>query len=220
MTQAADFILQRYDPTLGDCVPHSYTVPLKADSTVLSALLHINEHIDPTLAFRYGCRAAKCGECAVDVDGRPRLACRTRAKPDMTISPLENVPRIRDLVIDRSPIDRKLTQHRLYVIPDITSALAEMQVPEKYAKVIGCLECYGCLSSCPYFDWRRDDFGGPYVFVRLAQLHLDPRDKHDRLAQAASLGIERCKRCSQCVCVKGIPIRRVAIATLLDESTS
>ena len=216
--QDGNFVVQRYDPALGKCIAHSYSVPLKADSTVLSALLYISENIDPTLAFRYGCRCTKCGECAVDVDGRPRLACLARARDDMTVSPLDNLPPVRDLVVDRSPIDKKLSEHRLYVVPNIENALADLSVPEKYKKLIGCLECYGCLSSCPYFDWRDEGFGGPYVFVRLAQLHLDPRDKHDRLAQASSLGIERCKDCTQCVCVKGIPIRRAAIATLLGEA--
>jgi succinate dehydrogenase/fumarate reductase iron-sulfur protein len=218
MMQDGDFIVKRHDPTLGECVAHSYSVPLDAGCTVLSALLYIREHIDPTLAFRYGCRCTKCGECAVDVDGRPRLACLTRAKGDMTISPLDNLPLVRDLVVDRSPIDKKLSEHRLYVIPNVERPLASLSVPEEYKNLIGCLECYGCLSSCPDFDWRDEAFGGPYVFVRLAQLHLDPRDNCDRPAQAVSLGVQRCKDCAQCVCVKGIPIRRTAIATLLGEA--
>jgi succinate dehydrogenase/fumarate reductase iron-sulfur protein len=210
--------VERYDSSLGKCLPHSYSIPLMPDSTVLSALIYISENIDPSLAFRYGCRCTKCGECAVEVDGRPQLACLAHAKDGMSISPLKNLPVVRDLIVDRSPVDNKLFQHKLYVIPHIEQTLEELSIPINYTKLIGCLECYGCLSSCPNFDWRNDDFGGPYVFVRLAQLHLDPRDHHDRLAQAVALGIEKCGDCARCVCVKGIPIRRVAIATLLGET--
>ena len=43
---------------------------------VLDVLLQaqLNGHAD--LAFRYGCRARNCGVCTVDINGRPRLACR------------------------------------------------------------------------------------------------------------------------------------------------
>jgi succinate dehydrogenase/fumarate reductase iron-sulfur protein len=212
--------VERYDPELGTCVAYSYSVPLRSDSTVLSALLYISDNIDPTFAFRYGCRCTKCGECAVNVDGRPRLACLASAKEGMSISPLKNLPVVRDLIVDRSPIDKKLSEHKLYVVPNIERTLGKLSVPADYMKLIGCLECYGCLSSCPNFSWRNKEFGGPYVFVRLAQLHLDPRDNHDRIAQAISLGIDKCGECTECVCVKGIPIRRAAIETLLGKTTT
>jgi succinate dehydrogenase/fumarate reductase iron-sulfur protein len=213
--QNANVTLELYDPARAECVTRSYSVPLAPGATVLSVLLHIYENHDPTLAFRYGCRCAKCGECAVDVDGRPRLVCLASARDGMTISPLKNLPRVRDLIVDRSPLDSLLSSLRLYIDPAAAAPLGELEVPRDYRRLIGCLECYGCVSSCPHFG--SDGFGGPYVFVRLAQLHLDPRDQADRRAQAVSLGVERCAECSECQCVKGIPIRRKAIATLLGE---
>lgn len=212
-----NMMIDRYDPARGQCVSHSYSVPIKEETTVLEVLLHIYENFDSTLAFRYGCRSGKCGQCAVNVDGSPRLACMARAKEGMRISPLKNLPPIRDLVVDRSPLDRRIEEQRLYVLPPIEKALDVAPVPEKYGRLIGCLECYGCVSSCPHFDCKDNGFGGPYVFVRLAQLSLDPRDKEDREKQAASLGIERCVDCSQCRCVKGIAIRADAIGTLFGR---
>ncbi len=216
--QDGNVFVERYDPEQAKCIGHSYSVLLEEGATVLQALLHIFENYDSTLAFRYGCRSAKCGECAVDVNGSPRLACLTRATEGMRISPLKNLPPIRDLVVDRSVIDRRISTLRLYVSPGVEQPLAAMPVAEVYKRLIGCLECYGCMSSCPHFDWNDDGFGGPYVFVRLAQLHLDSRDKEDRRSQAMSLGVERCADCSQCRCVKGIAIRRDAVGTLLGEN--
>ena len=48
---------------------------------------HKEEKIDD-LSFRYGCRARNCGVCTVDINGKPRLACRARVKEGDTISPL------------------------------------------------------------------------------------------------------------------------------------
>ena len=44
---------------------------------VLDALVKINDQIDPTLAFRRSCRVGVCGSCAMDIDGKNRLACLT-----------------------------------------------------------------------------------------------------------------------------------------------
>lgn len=215
--QNGTVFVDRYSPERQELVTHTYSIPIGRDETVLQALLHIYENCDPTLAFRYGCRSSKCGECAVDVDGRPSLACLTHVRDGMRISPLKNLPAIRDLIVDRSVMDRRIASQHLYVYPDVEHTLNVMSVPETYKRLIGCLECYGCVSSCPNFDWRDGYFPGPYVFVRLAQLNLDPRDRKDRRAQAISLGITRCSDCSQCRCVKGIAIRRDAIGTLLGE---
>ncbi|MBI4830293.1 MAG: 4Fe-4S dicluster domain-containing protein [Candidatus Lindowbacteria bacterium] len=215
--QNATVFIERYDPAQAKCVEYAYSLPLVDEATVLQALLYIYENHDSTLAFRYGCRCAKCGECAVDVNGHPRLACITKATLNMRVSPLKNLPLVRDLIVDRAPLDCALEAQRLYVSPIVTEVLGSMQIPEVYRRLAGCLECYGCVSSCPQFDWRNKEFGGPYVFVRLAQLHLDPRDKEDRRAQAALLGVHRCLNCRECRCVKGIAIRRDAIGTLLAE---
>ncbi len=32
----------------------------------------------PDLAVRWNCKAGKCGSCSAEVNGRPRLTCKTR----------------------------------------------------------------------------------------------------------------------------------------------
>lgn len=206
-----------YDRTQNRLVSRAYEVPMEKGTTVLSSLLYIYERYDSTLAFRYGCRSSKCGQCAVNIDGVPRLACAAKAKDGTIVSPLKNLPLVRDLIVDRAPLDRRIRPYRLFVCPETEQPLGHLSVPETFKKLIGCLECYGCVSSCPHFDWNNEAFGGPYVFVRLAQLHLDPRDTEDRVSQAQTLGIQKCVDCWQCRCVKGIAIRRDAIGSLLNE---
>ncbi|MGZ7117054.1 MAG: 2Fe-2S iron-sulfur cluster-binding protein, partial [Methanobacterium sp.] len=45
--------------------------------TVLDALFQIQEKFDDSLAFRYSCRGAVCGTCAMLINKVPALACRT-----------------------------------------------------------------------------------------------------------------------------------------------
>ncbi len=41
---------------------------------VLDALVEINDQIDPTLLYRRSCREGVCGSCAMNIDGKNRLA--------------------------------------------------------------------------------------------------------------------------------------------------
>ena len=47
---------------------------------VLDVLLQAQEEKIDDLSFRYGCRARNCGVCTVNINGKPRLACRARVK--------------------------------------------------------------------------------------------------------------------------------------------
>ncbi|MBI3108607.1 MAG: 4Fe-4S dicluster domain-containing protein, partial [Candidatus Rokubacteria bacterium] len=89
-----------------------------------------------------------------------------------------------------------------------------LAVPAEHARLSACTECLSCLAACPSFEAGRDEIGGPYHFVKLAQLHWDPRDGADRRAQAAELGIARCAACRKCACPLGIPIYRAAVTPL------
>ena len=55
-----------------------YTVPVEEGMVVLDALHWIQGHEAPDLAVRWNCKAAKCGSCSAEVNGKPRLTCKTR----------------------------------------------------------------------------------------------------------------------------------------------
>ena len=120
---------------------------------------------------------------------------------------------IRDLVVDRSEPFRRLAELQAWPTPG-DRELQQVQQPPQLLRLLGCRECLLCTAACPH--WGEEGFGGPYVFLRLAQLHLDVRDEVDRREQARRLGIERCRGCARCFCPFGIPIYRYAIRTLLD----
>lgn len=216
----AKLCIARFNPET-DLSPYwqEYQVPWEKGDTVLLALSYVYEELDPTLAFRFGCRYKKCGLCAIEVDGRARLACLTKLKEETEVSPLRNLPIARDLAIDRGFLLQRLAELKLY-IPEQEDLREPGIIIEaiQHKRLMGCVECLSCLSTCPHYDYRNPGFGGPYLFVKLAQLHFDPRNALDRKVQARKIGIERCKDCrywGRCVpCTSGVPIFKDAIGPL------
>ena len=87
--------------------PVEYRVPVAPGMVVLDALHYVQAHQAPDLAVRWNCKAGKCGSCSAEVNGKPRLTCKTRmdALPlnePITIAPMKSFPVIKDLVTDVS----------------------------------------------------------------------------------------------------------------------
>jgi succinate dehydrogenase / fumarate reductase, iron-sulfur subunit len=138
-TVAATVEVLRFDPH-ADCDAHwqAYDVELPEGSTVLEALMQVQDHQDGSLAFRRSCRHAICGSCGMRINGCARLACNTQlavvaeearrraeqtgaapaeqtgagganaAPAPIRIEPLGNMPVIKDLITDMSEFWEKL----------------------------------------------------------------------------------------------------------------
>src|SRR5437016_939665 len=95
-----------------------YRVPVAPGMVVLDALHYIQGHLAPDLAVRWNCKAGKCGSCSAEVNGRPRLTCKTRMdslpldKP-VTVLPMKAFPLIKDLVTDVSPEEIRITDNAI-----------------------------------------------------------------------------------------------------------
>ena len=84
-----------------------FDVPVEDGMVVLDALHWIQAHEAPDLAVRWNCKAAKCGSCSAEVNGRPSLTCKTRLSDfeegeTITVEPMRAFPLVRDLVTDVS----------------------------------------------------------------------------------------------------------------------
>ncbi len=83
-----------------------YRVPVAPGMVVLDALHYIQGHLAPDLAVRWNCKAGKCGSCSAEVNGRPRLTCKTRTDDlpqdqPITVLPMKAFPCIKDLQVHR-----------------------------------------------------------------------------------------------------------------------
>jgi succinate dehydrogenase / fumarate reductase iron-sulfur subunit len=185
-------------------------LPDDARLTILEALQHAQASM-PELAFRYGCRNAMCGVCAVEVSGRPRLACRDRVRDGDRISALSTLPVLADMVVDRSAVDHRL-QGRLPPAPLPTGGSPGAE----YLALGRCIACYACLDGCPI---HAAGLGDPASLLRLQRMRLDPdaseAQRDAAVAVAGELGLSACAGCRSCRCGVGIRLVRDVIDPLL-----
>lgn len=196
----------------------SYELEADPTDSVLDVLIKIYHRHDPALSFRFACSGyIKCGECAVQVNGTPYLACEKTVEPEMTIDPLPNLPLIRDLVVDR----RAVLDGLIVRVPQRTNpeemkrglaALTPAMI-DRYVSLTKCYECLVCQASCPTIEDPETDFVGPLGLLWLAQASLFP-GKVDREAILSAL--DSCTRCGTCSAVCPCPedILDMALDTL------
>ena len=57
-----------------------YELPAVEGMVVLDAVLYIQAHQAGDLAVRWNCKAAHCGSCSAEINGKPKLLCKTRVE--------------------------------------------------------------------------------------------------------------------------------------------
>jgi hypothetical protein len=119
---AYTFKILRYDAREPETEPRfaTYRISVIPGLTVLAVLLRIRDEIDGTLAFRSSCRSAVCGSCAMVINGKIDLACRTQVAAFNTdtivLEPLPNFEVLKDLVVDMTPFWRMYEKVKPYLI--------------------------------------------------------------------------------------------------------
>lgn len=187
----------RYTPDrpdgAGDREPRfeEYQVPVREELTVLDGLIHVKDHLDPSLAYRWSCRMGICGSCGMNVAGEPKLTCGTflsdYAPGPVTVEPLANFPVVRDLVVDIDDFMEKLPRVKPWIVRDEAAGHGEksvddgeyLQTPEEleaYKQFSMCINCMLCYSACPVYALD-PDFFGPAAIALAERYDLDTRDE-------------------------------------------
>src|SRR3712207_2948766 len=215
--------LRRYDPESGQ-PPYwaEYTVDLEPHRSVLEGILQAKAEKDGSIGIRCSCRAAICGSCGVMINGRAGLACHTHLDAAqksgrdgvIEVEPFNNMPVIKDLVVDMDAVHWKKIQRvtpwlinkepipeREYLVPhenmvDVTQSMA-------------CIQCGACVASC--LSMEVDPlFVGPAALAKAYRFVGDPRDAQheERLRDLAEdpHGMYDCTHCFNCIeaCPKGV----------------
>jgi len=220
------FRIERYDPD-ADGMPRTVDYDLEAGegTTVLEALLRVQSEQDGSLAFRYACRGAVCGSCAMLINGDVALACRTQVHglgtDVVTVGPVPNLPVIRDLVVDLGPFFEKDESVRPWLVPSGPDPERERLVkPDEWGEAepyTNCILCASCYGACPV-PARDPDYLGPAALAKHYRFLADPRDgaDEDRLALVAGEhGVAACDVVWRCVrvCPKGVTPTKGILAT-------
>lgn len=180
------FKILRYDALDPSVEPYfqSYRVRVIPGLTILMVLLRIRDEIDGTLAFRSSCRSAVCGSCAMVINGKIDLACRTQAGSFGTntiiLEPLPNMEIIKDLVVDMTPFWIMYEKVKPYLIRNSADPGKEIPQTEedrkKIDQYVNCILCASCYGACPVLA-RNPDYVGPAAFAKLERFMLDSRDE-------------------------------------------
>lgn len=181
-----------------------YTVgDLSPDMSFLELFDVLNERLlaegrEP-VAFDHDCREGICGSCAMMIDGRPHgpetgtATCqlhlrRYRDGDEITVEPwrARAFPVIRDLVVDRTPLDRIIEAGGFITAPtgsapDANLILVPKEVADAAMDAAACIGCGACVAACPN--------GAAQLFTaaKVAHLGLLPQGQPERYERVVDM---------------------------------
>jgi fumarate reductase (CoM/CoB) subunit B len=216
--------MARYDPEK-DAKPYyeDFDIPVVTDMRVLDALEYVYTTMAHTFSFRWYCGTKRCGQCAVMVNGRPQLACWEPVQSEMTVEPLRAFPVIRDLVVDFSEDEARLTSLRPVLerrdpYPGFPEPVGHDEMRAHY-RLMDCIDCRICVAACSVMGQAgSENFSGPYALVQLAKVATHAQNGADLTERILAAHPEHCQECNDCVqcCPNDIPILTGAINVLRD----
>ena len=215
----------RGDATAG--AEAEYRVPVEPGMVVLDAIHWIQAHQAPDLAVRWNCKAAKCGSCSAEVNGKPALMCKSRldhfpADQPISVRPMKTFPIIRDLVTDVSwnyEVNRRIPGFKPRAGATWRWQQHDIDRAQEFRK---CIECFLCQDVCHVLRAHelKHQFAGPRFLVRIAALEMHPIDDLDRtpfLKDEAGIGLCNITKCCSEVCPENIHITDNAIIPLKER---
>jgi len=208
-----------------------FEVPSIEGMVVLDAVHYVQAHFANDLACRWNCKAAKCGSCSAEINGRPRLMCKTRVdefvNQEIHVGPMRAFPLIKDLVTDVS-WNYEVNKQIPGFTPQPSEPVPYKMLPEDTERVYEyrkCIECFLCQDVCHVLRNHDDKsaYYGPRYMVRIAALEMHPLDTRTRtglLHGKAGIGMCNITKCCQEVCPEHIKITDNAIIPLKERTAS
>ena len=185
---------------------------------------------DP-IEFDSDCREGICGTCGLMINGiahGPKIACTTcelrmrhfNDGDTIVVEPFraDAFPVIKDLVVDRSALDR-IMQAGGYIsvntgsAPDANAIPIAKDVAEEAMDSAACIGCGACVAACPNAS------AALFTGAKLSQLALLPQGQVEAKSRAARMvaqmdleGFGNCSNHAECqaACPKDISIVNIA----------
>ena len=158
----------------------------------------IDKGKDP-VAFEHDCREGICGSCGVMINGSPHgrsrgiTTCQLHMRKfddgdDIWIEPwrADAFPVIRDLVVDRSSLDRMIQAGGFISINtgsavEANSIAVRKDYAEKALDAAACIGCGACVAACPNASAML------FTAAKLGHLGLLPQGQPERYERARSM---------------------------------
>ena len=208
---------------------------ISPDMSFLEMLDVVNEDLihkgEEPITFDHDCREGICGQCGMVINGRPHgpkertTTCQLHMRSfkdgdSITIEPwrAEAFPVIRDLMVDRSALDRIIAAGGFISAPTGTPQDANaLPIPKENADLAmdaaACIGCAACVAACPNASAML------FVSAKISQLSLLPQGQPERyirvrdmVAQMDAEEFGTCTNHSECeaACPKGIRMENIA----------
>ena len=173
------------------------------DMSFLEMLDVLNERLtsqgEQPIAFEHDCREGICGSCGVMIDGqahgtqRGTATCQLHMRKfadgaTITVEPWRAAafPVIRDLVVDRSPLDRIIAAGGYITAatgsaPEANLIPVPKDVADSALAAAACIACGACVAACPN--------GAAQLFTaaKVAHLNLLPQGQPERLIRVENM---------------------------------
>ncbi|MCS7090931.1 MAG: succinate dehydrogenase/fumarate reductase iron-sulfur subunit [Verrucomicrobiota bacterium] len=214
----------------------TYVTPeLNPNMSFLEMLDVVNEDLirrgEEPIAFDHDCREGICGTCSLVINGKPHgphrgvTTCQTylRSFKDgdtIVVEPFRAraFPVIRDLIVDRSALDRIMwaggfISVRTGSAPEANSLPVPKDVAERAMDAAQCIGCGACVAAC------KNASAMLFVAAKISHLGLLPQGQPERWRRARAMieqmdreGFGACTVTGSCeaVCPKGISLEFIA----------
>ncbi|HEU5470146.1 MAG TPA: succinate dehydrogenase/fumarate reductase iron-sulfur subunit [Actinophytocola sp.] len=205
------------------------------DMSFLEMLDLLNERLTAEgaepVAFDHDCREGICGACGVMINGaahgpnRATTTCQLHMREfdprrPITVEPwrARPFPVLRDLVVDRSALDRIIESGGYVTAPTGSAPDANaLPVPRADAEAAftaaACIGCGACVAACP------NGSAALFTAAKVTHLGLLPQGQAERPTRARrmvaaqdALGFGGCSQTGECTaaCPKEIPLTTIA----------
>ncbi|GAA1561401.1 succinate dehydrogenase/fumarate reductase iron-sulfur subunit [Actinomadura kijaniata] len=204
---------------------------ISPDASFLEMLDVLNEELitrgEEPVAFDHDCREGICGMCSLVINGTPHgperntTTCQLHMRKfkDGEVIDVEPwraraFPVVKDLVVDRSPLDRMIQSGGYITAPTGTAPEAHsVPVPKPAAdrafEAAECIGCGACVAACP------NGSAALFLGAKITHLGLMPQGQPERWDRVVNMlethdaeGFGGCTNTGECTvaCPKGIPL--------------
>jgi len=175
---------------------------LTEDMSFLEALDHLNELLvlrdEKVIAFEYDCREGICGQCGVFINGRAHgphdhmTTCQLHMRSfkdgdSIVVEPWRaaSFPVIKDLIVDRSALDRIIEQgafisSKTGTAPEANAILIPKELSDRAMDAAACIGCGACVATC------KNSSAALFTSAKINHLNSLPQGKaeeHQRVQQ-------------------------------------